>query len=76
MKTKHIAPILLACLLGSAPMKAQNYDETKNPKLPWLPSTPTPVTLKHCLAVAVKTNSTVPLFRFVNLVLPLNPSFI
>ena len=31
MKTKHIAPILLACLLGSAPMKAQNYDETKVP---------------------------------------------
>ena len=31
MKTRHIAPILLACLLGSAPMKAQNYDETKVP---------------------------------------------
>ena len=31
MKTIRISTLLLACLLGTAPLKAQNYDETKVP---------------------------------------------
>ncbi|MBR4855101.1 MAG: acetylxylan esterase, partial [Bacteroidaceae bacterium] len=31
MKTTRISTLLLACLLGIAPLKAQNYDETKVP---------------------------------------------